>query len=80
MSAYSPTLPRTAELQGVDRVLVLVGSRLTALGRRRADARSRALAVAAGRAAHRRTQDAVAAERVELLRDNAAQAHPLMLR
>ena len=43
MSAYSPTLPRTAELRGTDRLLVLVGSTLTDLGRRRAAARARAL-------------------------------------
>ena len=42
MSAYSPTLPRTAELRGTDRLLVLVGSTLTDLGRRRAVARARA--------------------------------------
>ena len=46
MSAYSPTLPRTAELQGLDRHLVRLGSALTALGRRRAEARARALAAA----------------------------------
>ena len=41
MSAYSPTLPRTAEPRGTDRLLVLVGSALADLGRRRAAARSR---------------------------------------
>lgn len=41
MSAYSPTLPRTAEPRGTDRLLVLAGSALADLGRRRAAARSR---------------------------------------
>lgn len=41
MSAYSPTLPRTTDLHGTDRLLVLVGSALADLGRRRAAARSR---------------------------------------
>lgn len=40
MSAYSPTLPRTAEPRGADRLLVVVGSALTDLGRRRAAARA----------------------------------------
>lgn len=78
MSAYSPTLPRTAELQGLDRHLVRLGSALTALGRRRAEARARALAAArvdAGTpAADARTRY------VERRADNAAQAHPLLLR
>ncbi|WP_454729784.1 hypothetical protein [Cellulosimicrobium protaetiae] len=42
MSAYSPTLPRTAEPRGADRLLVVVGSALTDLGRRRAAARAQA--------------------------------------
>lgn len=41
MSAFSPTLPRTTDLHGTDRLLVLVGSALADLGRRRAAARSR---------------------------------------
>ncbi|NDO89611.1 hypothetical protein [Cellulosimicrobium composti] len=48
MSAYSPTLPRTAEPHGTDRLLVLVGSALADLGRRRATQRA---AAARGRAA-----------------------------
>src|SRR5690606_11975357 len=40
VSAYSPTLPRTAEPHGTDRLLVLVGSALTDLGRRRAAQRA----------------------------------------
>jgi hypothetical protein len=44
MSAYSPTLPRTSDLRGTDRLLVLVGSTLTDLGRRRAVARAHAAA------------------------------------
>lgn len=42
MSAYSPTLPRTAEPRGADRLLVVVGSALSDLGRRRAAARAQA--------------------------------------
>ena len=42
MSAYSPTLPRTAEPRGADRLRVVVGSALTALARRRAAARAQA--------------------------------------
>ncbi|MFE6229478.1 hypothetical protein [Cellulosimicrobium sp. NPDC057862] len=42
MSAFSPTLPRTAEPRGADRLLVVVGSALTDLGRRRAVARAQA--------------------------------------
>ena len=42
MSAYSPTLPRTAEPRGADRLLVVVGSALTELGRRRAAAHAQA--------------------------------------
>jgi hypothetical protein len=42
MSAYSPTLPRTVEPRGADRLLVVVGSALTDLGRRRAAARAQA--------------------------------------
>ncbi len=77
MSAYSPTLPRTAELRGTDRLLVLAGSALADLGRRRADARARTLAA-------RRTVGTTPAERAangsndtleaasERLRDRAA--------
>ncbi|QJW36010.1 hypothetical protein [Cellulosimicrobium protaetiae] len=42
MSAYSPTLPRTVEPRGADRLLVVVGSALSDLGRRRAAARAQA--------------------------------------
>ncbi|ARU50612.1 hypothetical protein JOE63_003450 [Cellulosimicrobium cellulans] len=55
MSAYSPTLPRTVEPRGADRLLVVVGSALSDLGRRRAAARAQArgerIAVAPGTAA-----------------------------
>jgi hypothetical protein len=80
MSAYSPTLPRTAELRGTDRLLVLVGSMLTDLGRRRAVARTHAAgsrrrvatatdhgsAVVLG-AASDRVRDRAAVSRVSLL-------------
>ncbi|UKJ65617.1 hypothetical protein H1Q78_10230 [Cellulosimicrobium cellulans] len=42
MSAYSPTLPRAVEPRGADRLLVVVGSALSDLGRRRAAARAQA--------------------------------------
>ncbi|MFF2270548.1 hypothetical protein ACFVTZ_19975 [Cellulosimicrobium cellulans] len=42
MSAYSPTLPRTVEPRGADRLLVVVGSALSDLGRRRAATRAQA--------------------------------------
>ena len=78
MSAYSPTLPRTADLRGTDRLLVLVGSTLTDLGRRRAAARARTLdarrapvAVSTASttldAASERNQDHAAMSRVSLL-------------
>ena len=77
MSAYSPTLPRTAELRGTDRLLVLAGSALADLGRRRADARARTLAarrtVAAAPAASTPTFSTDAFEAAsERLRDRAA--------
>lgn len=76
MSAYSPTLPRTAELTGIDRHLVRLGSALTELGRRRAQARAHALAAAAAR-----HTAAVAREQHHQRRqDNAVQGHPLLLR
>jgi hypothetical protein len=80
VSAYSPSVPRTAELQGLDRHLVRLGSALTALGRRRAEARARALAAASARASARSAVAEVEAQRLERLRDNAAQVHPLLLR
>lgn len=80
MSAYSPTLPRTAELHGLDRLLVRAGTHLTAWGRRRADARARALLAAARRASTDRTRTAVESAYVERRHDNAAQLHPLQLR
>ncbi|MGX1575438.1 hypothetical protein SAMN05518682_3071 [Cellulosimicrobium aquatile] len=79
MSAYSPTLPRTVEPRGTDRLLVLVGSALADLGRRRAAARSRvsttpraAEAVvrpdgASLRTAEDRTRDRAALSRASLL-------------
>ena len=79
MSAYSPTLPRTAEPRGTDRLLVLVGSALADLGRRRAAARSRvstaprtaAVAVrpddASLRTAEDRTRDRAALSRASVL-------------
>ncbi|MBD5786498.1 hypothetical protein IF650_09915 [Cellulosimicrobium terreum] len=74
MSAYAPSLPRTAELRGLDRLLVRAGATLTELGRQRAAARSRMLAA--------RTADASVARHGHLERhvDNAAQSHPLLLR
>ncbi len=79
MSAYSPTLPRTVEPRGTDRLLVLVGSALADLGRRRAAARSRGTttpraaepAVRPGdaslRTAEDRTRDRAALSRASLL-------------
>jgi hypothetical protein len=80
VSAYSPTLPRTAELHGVDRLLVRVGSHLTALGRRRAAARAQALAARTARSEGVAARDVLARGHVERLDDNAAQTHPLLLR
>ncbi|WP_435736808.1 hypothetical protein V5D56_18890 [Cellulosimicrobium sp. PMB13] len=79
MSAYSPTLPRTADLRGLDRLLVRVGSHLTSLGRRRAAARARALAARTAQAGVREL-DELARGHLERLDDNAAQTHPLLLR
>lgn len=79
MSAYSPTLPRTAEPRGTDRLLVLVGSALADLGRRRAAARSRSTTTpraaqpvvrpddASLRTAEERTRDRAALSRASLL-------------
>ena len=81
MSAYSPTLPRTVEPRGADRLLVVVGSALSDLGRRRAAARAQArgerIAVAPGpasapatdrlHAATEHTLDRTAVSRASLL-------------
>ncbi|MCB7137081.1 hypothetical protein [Cellulosimicrobium marinum] len=80
MSAYSPTLPRTTELRGLDRALVLLGARLTELGRRRAATRARVLREVAARRTAAQGRTDVAAHHDERLRDNAAQHHPLLLR
>lgn len=80
MSTYSPSLPRTAELHGLDRLLVRVGTRLTDVGRRRAEARAHLLATRAARAATDRARHEVGVQHLDRLRDNAAQEHPLLLR
>ncbi|MBN0040863.1 hypothetical protein JN535_11880 [Cellulosimicrobium cellulans] len=81
MSAYSPTLPRAVEPRGADRLLVVVGSALSDLGRRRAAARGQPrrdrTAVAPGTAsapsadplhtATELTRDRVAVSRASLL-------------
>lgn len=76
MSAYAPSLPRTADLHGLDRALVQAGLALAALGRRRAAARAERLA----RAAASRQRDAYRDAVVQRRQDNAAQLSPLALR
>lgn len=80
MSAYAPSLPRTADLRGADRALVRLGTFLTDVGRRRASRRSALLARTAERTASARRRDAYQASVVEHLRDNAAQVSPFGLR
>lgn len=72
MSAYSPTLPRTAEPRGTDRLLVLAGSALADLGRRRAAARSRVSTAPRAVAAAVRPDDASLRTAEDRTRDRAA--------
>lgn len=72
MSAYSPTLPRPAEPRGTDRLLVLVGSALADLGRRRAAARSRVPTAPRAAAAAVRPDDASLRTAEDRTRDRAA--------
>jgi hypothetical protein len=80
MSAYTPSLPRTAELRGVDRLLVLLGTFLADVGRRHAGRRAAHIAAAANRARANRRRDDYQDAVVERMRDNAAQVNPLGLR
>ncbi|MBD8080277.1 hypothetical protein [Cellulosimicrobium arenosum] len=80
MSAYSPTLGRTTEMHGLDRLLVRLGTNLTTLGHRRAAARSAVLASGRERPHASRATRGVWSQHLERERDNSAQHHPLLLR
>ncbi len=80
MLAAVPSLPRTADLRGVDRAAVRLGTFLVETGRRRAAARAERLA---RRAAHAATAHELEVRRraaVERRQDNAAQLNVLGLR
>ena len=79
MSAYSPTLPRTVEPRGADRLLVLVGSALSDLGRRRAAARSRVAATPRAAEAAVRPDGAALRRAEDSTRDRAALSRASLL-
>ncbi|AEG45199.1 hypothetical protein [Isoptericola variabilis] len=80
LAAAAPSLPRTADLRGLDRTAVRLGTRLVEIGRRRAAARANRLAARAARAAAERELDARRRAAVEHRVDNRAQVNPLGLR
>ncbi|MFJ1513441.1 hypothetical protein [Cellulosimicrobium funkei] len=79
MSACSPTLPRTVEPRGADRLLVLVGSALADLGRRRAAARSRVATTPRAAEAAVRPDDAALRRAEDRTRDRAAVSRASLL-
>ena len=79
MGAYSPTLARAAEPRGTDRRLVLVGSALGDLGRRRAAARSRVWTTPRAAEAAVRPDGASLRAAEDLTRDRAALSRASLL-
>jgi hypothetical protein len=80
MLAAAPLFPCTADLRGLDRAVLRLGTFLVETARRRAAARAERLAHRAARAVAERELDARRRAAVEHRHDNAAQTNALGLR
>ncbi len=80
LAAAAPSFPRTADLRGLDRAALRLGTFLVETARRRAAARAERLARRAARAGAERELDARRRAAVERRHDNAAQINALGLR